>query len=275
MSKLNRLQKILLALIVIFLIIGIVLRSIGGNLTSNLAYDGISMLKYGLIDQPLNTIKNWTSDFANLWAVKDENDSLRYLISTYPSIQAENDELKREKAELEEALGLLKSEEKYQLIYANVKSRDQAYWNNQLVIDKGSKAGIKKGMAVRTSKGLIGKIESISDNSAVVKLLTSQDKQNNVAIKISISDKKAVDGILESYDAEKGRYVIKLFDASDDIKQGMQVISSGKGGSYPSGIFVGSVDTVQALTNQTGQTVYVTPVDDFQTFDIVSVIGEK
>lgn len=275
MLKLNRLQKILLTLIVVFLIIGIVLRSIGGNLTSNLAYDGISMLKYGLIDQPLNTIRNWTSDVADLWAVKDENDSLRYLISTYPSIQAENDELKRQKAELEEALGLQKSEEKYQLTYANVKSRDQAYWNNQLVIDKGSRDGIEKGMAVRTSKGLIGKIESTSDNSAVVKLLTSQDKQNNVAIKISISDTKAVDGILESYDADKGRYVIKLFDASDDIKQGMQVISSGKGGSYPSGILVGTVDTIQALTNQTGQTVYVTPVDDFQTFDIVSIIGEK
>ena len=275
MLKLNRLQKILLTLIVVFLIIGIVLRSIGGNLTSNLAYDGISMLKYGLIDQPLNTIRNWTSDVADLWAVKDENDSLRYLISTYPSIQAENDELKRQKAELEEALGLQKSEEKYQLTYANVKSRDQAYWNNQLVIDKGSRDGIEKGMAVRTSKGLIGKIESTSDNSAVVKLLTSQDKQNNVAIKISISDTKAVDGILESYDADKGRYVIKLFDASDDIKQGMQVISSGKGGSYPGGILVGTVDTIQALTNQTGQTVYVTPVDDFQTFDIVSIIGEK
>lgn len=275
MSKLNRLQKILLALIVVFLIIGIVLRSIGGNLTSNLAYDGISMLKYGLIDRPLNTVKNWTGDFADLWAAKDENDSLRYLISTYPSMQAENNELKRRNAELEEALGLKNSEEKYLLTYANVKSRDHSYWNNQLIIDKGSKDGIAKGMAVRTSKGLIGKIESTSDNSSVVKLLTSQDKQNNVAIKISISDTKAVDGILESYDADKGRYVIKLFDASDDIKQGMQVISSGKGGSYPGGIFVGSVDTVQALNNQTGQTVYVTPVEDFQTFDVVSVIGEK
>lgn len=275
MSKLNRLQKILLAMIVVFLIFGIVLRSIGGNLTSNLAYDGVSMLKYGLIDQPLNTVKNWMKDFSDLWAVKDENDNLKSLISTMPSIQAENDELKRKNAELNEALDLQKDEDKYLLTYAHVKTRDQAYWNNQVVIDKGSKDGIKEGMAVRTNKGLIGKIQSVSTYSSVVKLLTSQDKQNNVAIKISISDKTSVDGILESYDARKGRYVVKLFDASDDIKQGMQVISSGKGGAYPDGIFVGTVDTVQALTNQTGQTVYVTPIDDFQSFSIVSVIGEK
>ena len=49
----------------------------------------------------------------------------------------------------------------------------------------------------------------------------------------------------------------------------------GKGGGYPSGLLIGTVDSVQALSNQTGQTIYVRPIDDFQTFSIVSVIVEK
>ena len=109
------------------------------------------------------------------------------------------------------------------------KVRDQAYWNNQLTINKVKKNGIKEGMAVRTAKGLIGKISEVSEYSSTVKLLTSEDKQNNVIIKVSISDKEAVDGVLQSYDASKGRYVVQLFDTSDKIKQGQQVISSGKG----------------------------------------------
>ena len=55
----------------------------------------------------------------------------------------------------------------------------------------------------------------------------------------------------------------------------MQVVTSGKGGGYPSGLLIGTVESVQALNNQIGQTIYVKPIEDFQSFSIVSVIGEK
>ena len=42
---------------------------------------------------------------------------------------------------------------------------------------------------------------------------------------------------------------------------------------------IGNVDSIQALSNQSGQTIYVRPVDDFQEFTLVRVItgakGEK
>ena len=275
MSKLNRLQKILIALIVFFVSVGVILRSVSGNLTSNLAYDGISMLKYALIDNPIQTVKGWTKDLSNLWASKQENDQLHYLISTMPSLQAENEELTRQNEELRALLELEKNEDRYVSINADVVSRDKTYWNNQLTINKGTSDGVKENMAVRTVSGMVGKISSCSEHTSIVKLLTSQDKQNSVAVQISISDTKSVEGVLQNYDASHGAYVVQLFDNSDDIKQGMQVISSGKGGVYPSGLLVGTVDTIQALNNQTGQTVYVTPVDDFQSFDVVSIVGEK
>lgn len=275
MSKLNRLQKILIAIIAFFVILGVILRSVSGNLTSNLAYDGISMLKYALIDHPVQTVKNWTNDLGNLWAAKEENDQLKYLLSTMPSIQAENDELKRQTDELRAMLELQKNEDRFVMINADVLSRDKTYWNNEITINKGSKDGIKENMAVRSVKGMVGKVISCSDNTSVVKLLTSQDKQNNVAVVISISADQSVEGVLQSYDASRGAYIVQLFNNSDEIKQGMQVVSSGKGGGYPGGLLVGNVDTVQALNNQTGQTVYVTPIEDFQTFNVVAVVGEK
>lgn len=55
----------------------------------------------------------------------------------------------------------------------------------------------------------------------------------------------------------------------------MQVVTSGKGGVYPSGLLVGTVDSIQSLNNQTGQTIYVRPIDDMQEFSIVRVIGSK
>lgn len=275
MSKLNRFQKIILGVIAFFVVIGILLRSISGSTTSNLAYDGMSMLKYALIDNPTKTIKGWMQDFANLWAVKDENDQLRYELSKNPSYKAKYVNEKQKNAELEKALKIKTQDDTYARITANVISRDQATWNNQITIDKGRKDGIKEGMAVESISGMVGKVKSVSAHTSVVKLLTSEDKLNSASIKILMDEKKSSLGILQSYDVKRGAYIVLLFDDNDEIKKGMQVVTSGMGGGYPSGLLIGTVESVQALSNQSGQTIYVRPIDDFQTFSIVSVIGEK
>lgn len=274
MSKLNRLQKLILGVIAALVIIGIILRSITGATTSNLGYDGVTMLKYALIDYPSKTVKGWFSDLSNLWAAKEENDQLRYELSKNPSYKAKYMDERQKNAELQEALKIQKSDDKYTRITANVVARDQATWNNQITIDKGSKDGIKTGMAVESIQGMIGKVKSVSSHTSVIKLLTSEDKLNSASIKILLNEEKSSLGILQNYDVKRGRYIVLLFDDSEEIKKGMQVVTSGMGGGYPSGLLIGTVESVQALNNQTGQTIYVKPVEDFQTFSVVSVIGE-
>ena len=275
MSKLNRFQKIILGVITFFVIIGILLKSISGSVMSNIGYDGITMLKYALIDYPAQTVKNLFTDFANLWSVKEENDQLRYELSKNPSYKALYIDAKQKNAELEDALRIKTSDDKYERRWAEVILRDQATWNNEVTINKGSKEGIKVGMAVESTDGMVGKIKSVSSHTSVVKLLTSEDKLNSASIKILLDEKKSSLGVLQSYDVKRGCYIVLLFDDSSEIKKGMQVVTSGKGGGYPSGLLIGTVDSVQALSNQTGQTIYVRPIDDFQTFSVVSIIGEK
>lgn len=275
MSKLNRFQKIILGVITFFVIIGILLKSISGSVTSNIGYDGITMLKYALINYPAQTVKNLFTDFANLWSVKEENDRLRYELSKNPSYKALYIDAKQKNAELEDALRIKTSDDKYERRWAEVILRDQATWNNEVTINKGSKEGIKVGMAVESTDGMVGKIKSVSSHTSVVKLLTSEDKLNSASIKILLDEKKSSLGVLQSYDVKRGCYIVLLFDDSSEIKKGMQVVTSGKGGGYPSGLLIGTVDSVQALSNQTGQTIYVRPIDDFQTFSVVSIIGEK
>ncbi|MEF9967765.1 MAG: rod shape-determining protein MreC [Longicatena sp.] len=275
MIKLNRLQKIILGIIVAFLVLGILLKSVSGTQTNNIGYDGISMLKYALIDNPTATIKSWTKDFSNLWAVNKENDRLQYELSKNPSYKASYENEKQKNVELSKALKIDSEDKKFKREWANVIGRDQASWNNSITIDLGSKDGIKPNMAVTSVHGVIGKVKSVSHNTSVVKLLTSEDKLNTLSIKIILDNEKSSMGILENYDVRKGRYVITLFDDSTEIKKGMQAVTSGNGGVYPSGLLVGNVESVQALNNQTGQTIYVKPIDDFQSFEIVSVITDS
>ena len=243
MSKLNRFQKIILGVITFFVIIGILLKSISGSVTSNIGYDGI-------------TVKNLFTDFANLWSVKEENDRLRYELSKNPSYKALYIDAKQKNAELEDALRIKTSDDKYERRWAEVILRDQATWNNEVTINKGSKEGIKVGMAVESTDGMVGKIKSVSSHTSVVKLLTSEDKLNSASIKILLDEKKSSLGVLQSYDVKRGCYIVLLFDDSSEIKKGMQVVTSGKGGGYPSGLLIGTVDSVQALSNQTGQMIF-------------------
>ncbi len=84
-----------------------------------------------------------------------------------------NESLEKEIQELKEALELNKTLTEYIPINATILSRNKSYWYNTITIDKGKKDGITEDMAVITSKGLIGKISSVSHTSSEVKLIIS------------------------------------------------------------------------------------------------------
>lgn len=272
MDKLNGIQKFLLTMIVFITTIILILKICGGSFITNLGYDAIVLLKYSIVDYPIETIKNFTNDFASLWQVKEENDMLRYELSQNPSYKAKYEEERRKNREYEEALALMNSDQLYESIWANVILRDQSTYNDQITINKGSHDGIKEGMAVETTKGMIGKIDSVSEYTSVVKLLTCEDKTTSASIKVNLSDKQSVDGVLQGYDINSGLYIIYLYEDIDGIKKGMQVVTSGMGKGYPSGLLIGEIEQVKTLSNQSGITIYAKPVDDFQGFSIVRVI---
>lgn len=241
---------------------------------SSLVYDGFTMLRYGLIEQPFHTIQSWMDDFSSLWAAKEENDILKMEIAQQPQVQADLEEAQKKNAEYEKMFGLAETIS-YDKIYANVLVRDQETWNSELTINKGAQDNIKVDMAVLSNTGVIGKISEVNEFTSKVKLLTSQDRLNNVSVKINLGSDNVSEGILERYDTNGGYFVIHLFDDTAEIAKDMKVITSGKGGVYPSGLLIGTVYSVESLKNQIGKSVYVKPSASFQSFDIVMIINES
>ena len=294
MSKFTKAQKILMCLIGFFLALGLLFQGLRQSSISDIGYSAVSYLKYGLIDYPLTSIKNFSSDFANLWKVKDENDTLREELSMTTNYQALYENAQRENEELRELLNMNESLTGFNRISAKVIGRDSTYWNDQVTLNVGANDGIEEDMVVMNSQGVIGKVQKVQDSTSVVKLLTCEDKNNKVAVRINLGNNEdqsegdsseadqqeqdqqqerasSVEGILESYDTNEQAYVVSLLD-DQEVEEGMQVVTSGKGGVYPSGLFVGTVKKVETLDNQLGQVIYVEPVSNFQYFDYVTVI---
>lgn len=271
MSKFTRLQKILLGCIGILLVLALMTHG-KSSMIKNVMYDPWIMLKYSLIDFPLQTVQNWIQNFNDLWYVHEENDRLRYELSQQDQYAAMLEEVQRENDELRDLLAI--KEKGYHSIPARIVNRTGETWNNQITLDVGENDGICVDMAVVSSQGLIGKVVEVGEWTSRVRLLTSQDQLSKVAVKIALNEEKTLEGYLEEYDLEKNSFKVRLFTESEEIKNGQEVITSGLGGVFPNGILVGKVNEVVELINEKGLIAYVTPAADFNDFDYVAVINE-
>ncbi|MBQ9072356.1 MAG: rod shape-determining protein MreC [Bacilli bacterium] len=187
---------------------------------------------------------------------------------------AQIEELQKEVTELKSTLDLNATLSEYTYVNATVVNRNVGYWYNNLNIDKGSKNGIKKGDAVITPNGLIGKVTSVSNFSSTVKLLTSDEISNKISIKISSEDKHLY-GLLIGYDKEYNVYKIEGITDSNSIKEGDLVTTTGLTDYFPSGILIGEVSRIVKDEYDLNSIVEVTPSVNFQDISTVTVLNRK
>ena len=180
-------------------------------------------------------------------------------------------ELQTEIKNLKESLVLNNVLSEYEPINANIVNRNVGYWYNTIVIDKGSRNNVKKGMAVVVNSGLVGKVIKTSNFTSTVKLLTADELNGNVSVKIKL-DGKDVYGLLTGYNQETNTYKIEGISESDEIKEGAIVTTTGLSDIFPSGILVGNVKVVTFDNYDLTKIVEVTPSVDFNDISVVTVL---
>ena len=185
-----------------------------------------------------------------------------------------NESLVNEIEELNAQLKLNSTLTEYMPINATILSRNKSYWFNTLTIDKGKKHGIKKDMAVITSEGLIGKISKVSKLSSEIKLITSDDVNYKVSVSIKTNDRETY-GILNGYDIENNLIKISGVDRSIKVEKGNTVSTSGLGGVFPGGLYIGVVEKIENDKYDLSKTIYIKTKQDFDSIHYVTVLGEK
>lgn len=203
----------------------------------------------------------------------DENKILKERLNEYISVQTELREVKIENEELREIIDKKESLDAYDPIHAIVISRNPDQWEEKVIIDKGTKHGVEKNMAVITARGLIGKVIGVTKSHATVELLSTEnlDFRVSAVIRSSESDDQSVFGLIEGFDRDRGELIMKRIDGEYEIEIGEKVISSGLGGIFPKGLPIGEVTEVSTddygLTNM----VYIRPAAQFSMLDHVMI----
>ena len=184
-----------------------------------------------------------------------------------------NTSLEKEIVELKELLALNNTLTSFEKENATVISRNAAYWFSTLTIDKGAKNGLKQGMAVLTSAGLVGKISKTTNTTSEVKLITTDDVTYKTSVVIRINEKDHY-AILNGYSEEENYLVVSAIDKNTEIKKGDIVLTSGLG-EMPRGIYIGTVEKTEIDSYNLSKIVYVTPSQDFSNIHYVTILKEK
>lgn len=186
----------------------------------------------------------------------------------YQKLLTENAKLMVLKSENEQLRSLLnfRDEKKYNLEIANILSRDPIN-KNLLVISAGSNRGINFGQAVVVNNGImIGKISVVSQDSAVVRLIT--DNASKIAVRVG--DEQLVSGVLSgSYGLGMS---LSYIPQAQEIKKNDFVYTSDYNDSVPSGLVVGRIGELKAEAEELFKLSTVDPIVDLDTLTQVAVI---
>ncbi len=209
------------------------------------------------VESVSDSVADATADASTLTQLREQNQQLRKLL-------ADADEYKNE---VERLQGLLDIKEKTGVsgVTAQVVGKSLDAWNQSVTIDKGSADGIASGMSVMGSSGVVGQVSRTAEHTSTVRLLT--DPNSGAAVMIQSGRANGiVRGSLEG--------LLYLEDVPEDSIPvvGDVVVTSGLGGSYSSGLIVGTVVSVEKTTaNATGRIV-VSMNDDVSQLEDVIVI---
>ena len=217
-----------------------------------------------IVTKPINLLKN------NKSVDKKTKDKANKADMYYAQIK----ELQKEVNDLKKTLELNATLSEYTTINSTVVNRNIGYWYNSLTIDKGSKNGVKKGDAVVTSEGLIGKVINVSNFSSSIKLLTSDEISNKISVKVEHDDNYYY-GLLIGYNREKKVYELEGLTDYKKIKEGDIVTTTGLTDYFPSGLLVGKVSKIVKDEFDLSSIVEVKPTVNFENISIVTVLNRK
>ena len=221
--------------------------------------------------KPINGFSNMIEEFTSLKEVKKENQILKSNVEKMEATETENIELKQEIERLKGELNIDHVLTDYDYLNATVISRNSFYWYNMLTIDKGSHNGIKEGMVVINSTGLIGKITNVSTFSSDVKLITTNDTNNKISVTVTNGDTKLT-GIINGYDYKKGLLTVEGISNTATVNNGDYVYTSGLGGVFPSGILIGKVEGITTDVYDLSKIINVKPSAEFDDINFVTVL---
>jgi rod shape-determining protein MreC len=125
----------------------------------------------------------------------------------------------------------------YKMVAARVIGHDASGLYRTVLIDRGSSSGIEHQQAVLAPEGVVGRVVKVFPHSALVLLATDRSSAIDAIVQRT-RDQGVVQG------SGGSGCELKYLDRSAQVEVGDYVVTSGMGGKFPKGVWIGQVSGV-------------------------------
>jgi rod shape-determining protein MreC len=199
--------------------------------------------------------------------VESENRKLRETVKVLKTRLIENREAALHDERLNKLMGM-RDMLPAPSIAAAVIGEDSSPWFRTVTIDRGGEDGIKEGMPVVGSAGVVGRIVKVARGSSRVLLLT--DHASGISAVVQRSRARGV---------VKGKVgnicSLEFSQRGDDVQTGDIVLTSGVGGVFPKGLPIGEITMVKKGEYGIFQAVDIRPYVNIYRLEEVLVVLQK
>ena len=245
--------------------------TVGSNIVSQGVNDVTNILGR-MLAYPANSVNDFMESISNLTNTYQENQTLKQKVETIYELEVQLNDLKKDNEKMKEALKLQDTLNDYTLINATVIARNPDTWRDIVTINKGANDGLTPQMSVMSDNGLVGKVLDVNTTSARVALLSNND---NTLVRVAAmiqGEKESIYGTLTGFDHEKNILIMSQIQATQEIKVGDKVVTSGLGGVSPSSLYIGTVEEVAMDRFGLYKEVRIKPAADTNDVRYVTVV---
>ncbi|GAB3801993.1 rod shape-determining protein MreC [Virgibacillus kimchii] len=273
----KRLFIFLIGFIILVVLIGFSISGRDGLTTAEQFINDTVGWGQRIVHAPVNFAADVLTNIEDIRNTYNENQLLKEKLAEYTGLIYENQKLNEENEDLRNLMEWGEdSIRDFNPIQATVISRSPERWVEQVTINKGIQDGVEINMAVITADGMIGKVQTTSQFTSTVQLLTGFDQFNRISATVSREDSDDIFGMIEGYDEETESLMFRIIEESDeDLEEGELVVSSGMGGVFPAGLVIGNV--IEVVSDQYGltRTALVEPAADMYEINHVVVVDRS
>jgi rod shape-determining protein MreC len=229
-----------------------------------LAFEALGPVQTGL-SLPVGGLDNVGRSVESISQLQQDNDRLRQEVDRLSQEAVQVPELQRENALLRAELGFNQENPQFKWVSARIIAFDPSNLVQAIILDQGSRSGIANGMTVVTPRGLVGTVIQVTPNTSKVLLIT--DVSSSVESLVQSSRAK---GVVSG--SRTGQLMMTYIPQSTKVQSGDRVVTSGLGGVYPEGIWVGTIADVRQNAEDLYQSAMLEPAVDFGRLEEVMVI---
>ncbi len=233
----------------------------------------------GTVSTPFRAVLSWAGDslsgfgeyFTSYDNLKKENEALSKRVAELEEKNAHTEVVEGENEWLRGYLGVSDYLTDYTMVDASVVGRETGGYRTVYTLNKGSLHGIKSGMAVISSLGIVGKVESVGATFCTVSIITEESGAVG-----AVCARSGVRGVVSGSLGLRGDGLCSMdyINEAADIQVGDVILSSGGGSVYPYGFPIGTVVELRPDTLLRSYHAIIKPMVDFENITRVMIIKE-